>query len=231
MGKKIKKILKFVLWSFVILVASSVVIVALYSFVPPPVTPHMVLRSIGGLFDGKFVSIDKSWRSYDEVSPHLYRAVIAAEDGKFMRHNGIDWKAVDAAKRYNERYKGKKKRGASTITMQTAKNTFLPHWRNYVRKAAEVYFTYLIEAVWGKKRILEVYVNIVEWGEGVYGAEAAAQKHFGKSAANLTSREAALLAAVLPNPIRWSAGKPTAYIKKRATWVQGRMGGIAIPKK
>ncbi len=226
----IKKILKIILWSIVIFVAGSVVLVALYKFLPPPVTPHMVLRSIGGLFEGKFVPIDKSWRSYDEISPRLYRAVIAAEDGRFMRHNGIDWKAVEAAKAYNERQKGNKKRGASTISMQTAKNTFLPHWRNYIRKGVEVYLTYLIEAVWGKKRILEVYVNIVEWGDGVYGAEAASQKHFGKSAANLTSREAALLAAVLPNPIRWSAGKPTPYILKRANWVQKRMGGIAIPK-
>ncbi len=227
----LKKIFKIVLWSIVIFFAGSVVLVALYSFIPVPVTPHMLLRTAGGIFDGKFVGIDKDWVSYEEVSPHLFRAVIAAEDGRFMRHNGIDWKAVDAAKRYNERQKGKKKRGASTITMQTAKNAFLPHWRNYIRKGIEVYYTYLIEAVWGKKRILEVYVNIVEWGEGLYGAEAAAQKHFGKSAKDLTSREAALLAAVLPNPIRWTAGKPTPYIQKRASWVQGRMRGIAIPKK
>lgn len=226
----IKKFLKIIFWSIVTLMVGSVVLVAVYAVIPPPVTPHMIYKSIEGLTQGRFIGISKDWVSYDEVSPNLYRAIIAAEDRRFMTHNGVDWKAVDAAKAYNLRNKGRKKRGASTVTMQTAKNTFLPHARNYVRKAFEVYFTYLIEAVWGKKRILEVYVNIVEWGEGLYGAEAASQKFFGKPASKLTSREAALLASVLPNPIRWSPAAPTKYIEKRVAWIQGRMGGVAIPK-
>jgi monofunctional biosynthetic peptidoglycan transglycosylase len=125
--------------------------------------------------------------------------------------------------------KGKRLIGASTISMQTSKNVFLWPGRNYVRKALEAYFTVLIEAIWGKKRILEVYVNSIEWGNGIYGVEAASQEYFNKSAADLTKNEAALLAAVLPNPRKWSAGKPSPYIKKRARSIQGRMG-VAIPK-
>jgi monofunctional biosynthetic peptidoglycan transglycosylase len=147
-----------------------------------------------------------------------------------MSHDGFDMRALKAARRYNEIHKGKKKRGASTITMQTAKNTFLYHGRNYLRKGLEAYFTVLIEAVWGKKRILEVYANVIEWGYGIYGVNAAAQFYFGKDASSLTKNEAALLAAVVPNPRRWDAGHPTPYIQRRANWVMGRMNSVAIPK-
>lgn len=201
-----------------------------YKFFPVPLTPTMVLRVMEGAAEGRSVGIDKDWVSYDEISPNFFRAVISGEDGRFLRHNGIDWKAVDAAKKYNERNKGKKLRGASTITMQTAKNTFLWQGRNYIRKGLEVYFTYLIETVWGKKRILEVYANVVEMGDGVYGIEAASQKYFNKSAKELTKREAALIAAVLPNPRRWSPAAPTPYINKRAAFISGRMNSIALPK-
>lgn len=191
----------------------------------------MILRPIEGIFEGKAVGINKDWVDYDEISPHFFRAVISAEDAKFMRHDGFDRKAIEAARRYNEIHKGKKKRGASTISMQTAKNTFLWHGRNYVRKGLEAYFTVLIEAVWGKKRILEVYANVIEFGEGIYGVEAACQEFFGKPAANLTKRQAALLASVLPNPRRWSPAKPTPYINRRVNWIMGRMNSIALPKK
>lgn len=224
------KIFKLVAKCVIGFIVLSVVTVFAYKFIPPPITPPMVLRMLEGAFEGRFIGIDKSWRSYNDISPNLYRAVISAEDRKFMRHDGFDWDAIEAAKRYNEIHKGKKKRGASTITMQTAKNTFLWHGRNYVRKALEAYFTVLIEVVWGKKRILEVYVNVVEFGEGLYGAEAAAQKFFNKSAKDLTKRESALLAAVLPNPRRWSPAAPTAYINKRVNFISGRMGSIALPK-
>jgi len=222
---------KSLFYSGVLFLFLSVFTVVLYKFVPPPVTPHMIIRVFEGVIEGNLVWIDKDWVQYEEISPNVFRAVIGAEDARFMRHNGVDWRAVEDAKRYNERHKGRKKRGASTITMQTAKNTFLPHARNYVRKAVEVYFTYLIEYIWGKKRILEVYANVVEWGPGLYGVEAASQKFFNKSAVKLTKREAALLASVLPNPRRWSPDKPTQYIKRRVEWIMNRMNSVAIPKK
>lgn len=225
-----KKIMIFLAKAIAAFVIGSCLLVVAYKFINPPVTLLMLMRPLEGLTEGRAVGISKTWASWDEVSPNLFRACMSGEDARFLRHEGIDWKAVDAAKRYNAAHKGKKLRGASTITMQTAKNTFLWNGRNYVRKALEVYFTVLIEAVWGKKRILEVYVNVVEWGDGIYGAEAAAQKYFGKPAKNLTKREAALMAAVLPNPRRWSPAAPTKYINKRVAFIQGRMGGIALPK-
>lgn len=197
---------------------------------PPPVTPVMIIRVFEGFLDGKFVGISYVWKSYDEIAPSMFRAVISGEDARFMRHDGIDWKAVRTAQRYNELHVGKKLHGASTITMQTAKNAFLWHGRNYVRKGLEVYFTYLIEAIWGKKRILEVYVNIVEFGDGIYGVDAASREYFHKSAKDLTRRQAALLGAVLPNPRRWSPDAPTKYIEKRVKFIQGRMNSVPIPK-
>lgn len=210
-------------------VVFSVLLVAIYTVVHPPITPLMLIRPIEGIFSGKFVGINRDWKSYDEISPFVFRAVIGAEDGKFMKHDGFDWNAIKRARRVNAMRKGKRLIGASTISMQTSKNVFLWPGRNYVRKALEAYFTVLIEAIWGKKRILEVYVNSIEWGNGIYGVEAASQEYFNKSAADLTKNEAALLAAVLPNPRKWSAGKPSPYIKKRARSIQGRMG-VAIPK-
>lgn len=226
----LKKIFIFLITLVVSFVIFSCVLVVVYKYVPPPITPLMMIRPIEGIFSGKTVGIDKDWVSYDEISPNIFRAVIASEDKKFLRHDGFDWKAIENAKQYNERQKGKKLRGASTITMQTAKNAFLWQGRNYIRKGLEAYFTVLIEAVWGKKRILEVYVNVIEWGDGVYGVEAASQKYFNKSAKDLSKQEAALLAAVLPNPRRWSPAEPTPYIKKRANGIVGRMGAIALPK-
>jgi len=201
----------------------SIIWVLSYKIMPPPATPIMIIR----LFEGS-PGIKKQWKSYEDVSPNLFKAVIAAEDARFFEHNGIDWDAVEDAKKYNQRHKGKKKRGASTITMQTAKNAFLWHGRNYLRKGMEVYFTYLIEQVWGKKRILEIYVNIIEFGDGVYGVEAASQKYFGKSAEKLTKRQAALLASVLPNPRRWNPAKPTRYINSRASTIQARMNSVSL---
>lgn len=199
----------------------SVVLTAVYAWLPPPVTPLMVLR----LLDGNW--IHKDWESYDNISPHLARAIIAAEDAKFCSHRGFDWEAIEKAWERNRQ--GKRMRGGSTITNQTAKNVFLWPDRTYVRKAIEFYFSGLIELAWSKKRILEVYMNVVEFGPGIYGAEAAARAHFGKPASELTRREAALLAAVLPNPIRWSASKPTNYIRNRAGTIQARMNDIPDP--
>jgi monofunctional biosynthetic peptidoglycan transglycosylase len=199
----------------------SVMLTTIYAFVPPPVTPLMLLR----VLDGNW--IDKDWESYDNISPHLARAIIAAEDAKFCQHQGFDWEAIEKAWERNRQ--GKRVRGGSTISNQTAKNVFLWPDRTYIRKGVEFYFTGLIELMWTKKRILEVYMNVVEFGPGIYGAEAAAEAHFGKPAAELTRREAALLAAVLPNPIRWSASKPTNYIRGRAGTIQARMNDVPDP--
>jgi len=209
---------------------SSIAIVVLYKFVPPPITPIMIIRQFEGWFEGKNIGIRKQWVPFEKISKNVFRAVVSAEDAKFMFHKGFDWDAIQAARRYNELRKGRKLRGASTISMQTAKNAFLWHGRNYVRKALEAYFTVLIEYIWGKKRIIEVYVNIIEFGEGIYGVQSAAEVYFRKNASELTQREAALLAAVLPNPRRWSPVAPTPYIERRVAFIQGRMNSVVIPK-
>lgn len=219
-----KKIARLMLYAAFIFVISSISIVFINKYINPIISLHIIERAIEGN------GLDLSWRDYEEISPNFFRAVIAAEDARFFTHKGVDWRAVKDAQRYNKAKKGKKKRGASTITMQTAKNVYLNHSRTYVRKAFEVWFTYLTEIIWGKKRILEVYANIVETGPGIYGVEAASQKFFNKPAAKLSKREAALIAAVLPNPIRWSPAKPTAYINKRASKIQARMNSISLRK-
>lgn len=220
-----RRLMRLVGRAVALFIAISVALTALYRFVPPPITPLMVIR----LTDGNWIS--KDWTSYDDISPNLARAVIASEDSGFCTHWGFDFEAIQKALRHNE--KSRRLRGGSTISNQTAKNTFL--WpgdtalTRYARKAIEPYFTLLIELMWGKRRILEVYLNVVEWGPGVYGAEAAAQYHFHKPAATLTRHEAALLAAVLPNPIRFSAGKPSGYIQRRAGQIQARMNDVEDP--
>ena len=226
----IRKFFRLIFKFFVVLVIFSAVLTAVYAYVGPPLTPLMVIRMVEAWTEGRHVGIDKEWVTYDEVSPHVFKAIMSAEDARFLSHKGFDWKAIEAAQKRNERARGKKLYGASTISMQTAKNVFLFPARSYIRKGLEAYFTVLIEAVWGKKRILEVYVNVVEWGEGVYGVEAASQKYFGKPASALTAREAALMAAVLPNPRRWTPSAPTAYIKKRSSFIQARMPSIRLPK-
>jgi len=169
----------------------------------------------------------------EDISPSLPLAVIAAEDQKFTDHFGFDMQAIEKAQQYNERKKGKHIRGASTITQQTAKNVFLwqgTGWTRYVRKGFEVYFTFLLEVFWSKERIMQVYLNVAEWGDGIYGAEAAAEKYFGKSAKKLSNAESALMAAVLPNPRKWSPAQPTAYIWKRQSWILTNMYRIEKPE-
>ncbi len=197
-------------------IIGSIALVLLYRFIDPPVTPLMLIRPLEGLGEGRFVGVSKEWIAYDEIDPNLLKSVIAAEDARFFSHGGIDWDAVESAREYNRKHAGEKIRGASTITMQCARNVFLWQGRNYLRKVLEAYFTYLIEFLWGKERILEVYVNVIEWGDGIYGVDQAAQTYFNSSATELTERQAALLSAVLPNPRRWSPATPTKYIEKRA---------------
>lgn len=172
--------------------------------------------------------IDKEWKSLDEISPNLPLAVITAEDQKFEDHLGFDLEAIEKAVKYNEKHKGKKVKGASTISQQTAKNVFLWPGRSWVRKGLEVYFTFLIELCWSKERIMEVYLNVIEMGPGVYGAEAAAIYYFHKPAAKLSRSESAAIAAILPNPLRWSASKPTRYIERKKSWILRHMKYIDL---
>lgn len=226
MKKLINLLFSTILWVFV----ASVFYVVILKYVNPPITPIIAIRAFENITEAELTGIHKKWVSYQEVNPYMYQAIIGAEDARFKSHSGIDWRAVRDAQNYNKRNAGKKKRGASTVTMQTAKNTFLNHSRNFIRKGFEAYFTYMIEAIWGKKRIVEMYVNVVEFGDGIYGVEAGSRKFFNKSALELTRREAALMAAVLPNPRRWSPAKPTSYINKRVNWIMARMGPALLPK-
>lgn len=193
----------------------SMALVVIYGLLPPPITPLMVIR----LFEGEGLS--KDWTSYDEVSPQVFKAVIAGEDARFCEHFGFDVQAILNALKHNK--KGRRVHGASTITQQTAKNLFLWPGRDFVRKGFEAYFTVLLELFWDKRRILEVYVNVVEFGHGIYGVEAASQAYFKKPAKDLSAREAALLAAVLPNPRNWSAARPSGFVARRAGTIMARM--------
>jgi monofunctional biosynthetic peptidoglycan transglycosylase len=185
---------------------------------PPPVTFLMVSRS----FEGEGLSY--RWRSLDDISPRLVEAVIASEDATFCDHHGFDMKAIEKALKANER--GGRIRGGSTISQQTAKNVFLWPGRDWIRKGLEAGYTVLIETLWGKRRVMEVYLNVAEWAPGVYGAEAAARHWFDKSAADLSPREAARLAAILPSPRRYNASAPGPYVRRRASRVQAAMGTV-----
>lgn len=218
--------LKTVKW-FLIL---SVGLTIFYRFVPVPYTPLMFWRSIGSVFtEEKFVGIEKKWVPIEQISKSMQQSVIKAEDYKFYQHNGFDFEAIEKAIQYNKTHK--KKKGASTISQQTAKNVFLWPSRSWLRKGLEAYFTVLIETLWPKERILEVYLNVIEQGKGVYGVEASAQKFFKKPAAKLNSSQAALMAAVLPNPIRFRIDKPSRYISRRQRRIMGtRLPVAAIAK-
>ena len=215
LGRIVARFFRILLRLAATFIIGSVALVLLYRFIDPPVTPLMLIRPLEGLGQGRIVGISKDWISIDEVDPVLLRSVIAAEDARFMTHGGIDWEAVEEARIYNEKHQGEKVRGASTITMQCARNVFLWQGRNYLRKGLEAWFPYLIEFLWGKERILEVYINVIEWGDGIYGVNQASLEYFGTPAGELTERQAALLASVLPNPRRWSPAEPTPWIEKR----------------
>ncbi len=192
----------------IVLFVGPVIVVAVYRFVPPPVTFLMVQR----MFEGH--GLDHRWVPLEKISPNLVRAVIAAEDARFCEHRGFDVAAIEKAMAANA--KGKKLRGGSTISQQTAKNVFLWPGRDWVRKGLETWFTVLIEIGWGKERIMEVYLNSIEFGPGIYGAEAASQRLFKVPARKLTPTQAARMAAILPKPLGWKAASPGPYIKRRA---------------
>lgn len=226
MKKIILLAFRFFKYFIIIYFASSIFFVILYKYVNPPVTPLMVIRLVQQTWSGQAVKLKKSWVSIDQISPDLPLAVVATEDNLFMEHSGFDFESIEKAREYNQKKQGKKVRGASTISQQTAKNVFLWPQRSWVRKGLEAYFTVLMETVWGKKRIMEVYLNVIETGKGIYGVEAASQQYFGKSALKLSRGEAALITAVLPNPLKWSPASPTPYIRGRQQWILWNMGNI-----
>ncbi|HEY1025603.1 MAG TPA: monofunctional biosynthetic peptidoglycan transglycosylase [Sphingobacteriaceae bacterium] len=211
---------KGILWFFGI----TVLWVAVYRFVNPPVTWLMVQRGFEQKADDKSWKIEKEWRDLDEISSNLKRAALAGEDAAFETHRGFDVKAIQAA--YEANQAGGKIRGGSTISQQTAKNVFLWPGRSWVRKGFEAYFTALIELLWGKERILEVYLNVIETGDGIYGVEAACRQYFNKSSERLSKAQAALLVAVLPNPLRWTPARPTRYINHRQYLIMRNMRRI-----
>lgn len=207
---------KLILW----FLGLSILSVVIFKFVPVPFTPLMLSRTIDHVVAGEPMKLSHDWEPIENISKNLQKAVIASEDGNFLEHNGFDFEAIQKA--YKNNQKGKKIKGGSTISQQVAKNVFLWQGRSYVRKAIEAYFTVLIEAIWSKERIMEVYLNSIEMGNDVYGAEAAAQHWYKKSAANLTVNEAAGIAAILPNPRKFKAKNSSSYIERR----KGRIAKI-----
>lgn len=206
------------------LFASSILAVVAYKFVPVYYTPLMFVRLFDQFQEGKTLKLEHKWVPISQIAQPLVQAVVASEDNLFLDHNGFDIDQIQKAR--EEAEKGKRVRGASTISQQTAKNVFLWQGKSYFRKALEAYFTLLIEWVWGKERIMEVYLNSIEMGDGIYGAEAVAKAHFNKPAYKLTSGEAALIAASLPNPIRFNSGKPSPYMLKRQGKILSLMGKL-----
>jgi monofunctional glycosyltransferase len=223
MFKKIKRIIwKTFLWFNII----SLFLVLLFKFVPVPFTPLMAIRAIEQKMDGKEMRSSHDWVPIEEISPNLQKAVIASEDGNFLTHSGFDFKAIQKA--YEGNQKGKKVKGGSTISQQTAKNVFLWQGRSYFRKGLEAYYTVLIELFWSKERIMEVYLNSIEMGEGVYGAQAAAKHWYHKDAKNLTRIEAAGIAAILPNPRKFKPVNSSNYINKRKAKISKYIGYISL---
>lgn len=209
----LKKILKWVKRIIIFLFLFTILQVVVFKFVPVYYTPLMIGNNIEQLLTGKSVVCKHKWVPLDKISVKLPLAVIASEDNLFQDHSGFDFNQIQKA--MEEADRGRRQRGASTISQQTAKNVFLWSGRSYVRKGLEVYYTFLIELIWGKERIMEVYLNSIEMGENIYGAEAVAQAHFKKTAKNLSAGDCALIAATLPNPIRFNSARPSAYVRQR----------------
>ncbi|HPM89970.1 MAG TPA: monofunctional biosynthetic peptidoglycan transglycosylase [Tenuifilaceae bacterium] len=201
---------RLVLYAIATFFITTVISVIAFSFINPNLTMLMVAKRVQPLNDGGSNRINHKWVSIDKISPQLVLAVCAAEDNKFMEHNGFDWESIQKAKEHNK--KGKRLRGASTITQQTVKNVFLWPRRSWVRKGFEAYFTFLVEVFWSKERIMEVYLNVAELGRGIYGVESASECYYGKPASKISTYEAAMLATVLPNPAKRNPAKPSSYM-------------------
>ena len=212
-------------WFFktvIVFFITSILAVIAFKWIPVPFTPLMLIRNVEQWTESKSATFTHKWVAMSEISPNLAKAVVVSEDQKFLQHSGFDVEAIEKA--YEGNKKGKKIKGGSTITQQTAKNVFLWPQRSYVRKGFEVYFTFLIEVFWSKERILEVYLNSIEMGDGVYGAEAASQHWFRKSAKKLSTYEAASIAAILPNPRKYKAVRSSNYVDRRKNWIVRQMG-------
>ena len=220
----LKRVQKWVQWLVVLFFATSIGAVVVYRWLPVPVTPLMVIRCAQQVKAGESLRLRHHWVPLEEMSIYMPVAVMASEDQRFMEHHGFDFDAIGKA--IEENRKGKRQRGASTISQQTAKNVFLWPGHSWVRKGLEAYFTFLIEVFWSKQHIMEVYLNSIEMGDGIYGAEAVAQWHFGCTAAQLTRPQCALIAATLPNPLRFSSKNPSGYMLKRQTWIMRQMKNI-----
>jgi len=222
MKKLLRKILIFFMKLILLLIIVSVAWVTLYKFLNPPITPLMLIRFFEE--DSGQRLINTQWKKYDDISNNMKIAVIASEDQTFPFNDGFDFHAIEEA--IDDRLEGSRLRGASTITQQTAKNVFLWPERSWIRKGIEAYFTVLIEKIWGKKRILEVYLNVIETGNGIYGVDEAAQVYFGRSAKNLDMVDAALIAAVLPDPRVMSPVKPSEYVLRREQWIREQISNL-----
>lgn len=230
--KYFKNILKWARWTMTILFVSSILAVVFYRFFPVYATPLMFIRCYEQLKAGESPTWHHQWVPLDEMSIYMPVAVIASEDQHFMEHHGFDYKAIKKAVKINAANGQKIVRGGSTISQQTAKNLFLWPSRSWLRKGLEAYFTFLIETMWSKHRIMEAYLNSIEMGDGIYGVEAVAEQHFNTDAAHLSRANCAIIAATLPNPRRFSSAYPSAYILKRQRQIELQMKHIPVfPKE
>lgn len=205
----------------VLLALVAIGLVFAFKAINPPLTPLMILRTSGHVMEGRIPRLEREWTPLSAVPRCVVHAVLGAEDQNFFKHSGFDVQAIERA--YQENEHGDRLVGGSTISQQTAKNVFLWPQRSWLRKGLEAFLTVLIELFWSKERILEIYLNVAEWGPGVYGVAAAARYHFHKPLQALTRAEAALLAAVLPNPLRWNPAQPTTFLEKRREWILAQM--------
>ena len=227
-GRRISNFFKWILKLAILFFVISVLLVFAMRWINPITSSIMIQRQISGLFDGEFELVKYHWVSYDDVSKYMPIAIVAAEDQNFPNHFGFDFKQIEKALKENKR--GRRVRGASTITQQVAKNLFLWEGKSFVRKGVEAYFTLLIELLWDKERILEVHMNIAEMGDKIFGVGTASVAYFKIPAAKLSIRQAALLAAVLPNPKKYSAVKPTGYVRGRQNWIVRQINSLGGPE-
>lgn len=229
MGKFFSKVGNFIKWMLIVMLAGSILLVVLFRFFPVFTSPLMFIRAYEQVSRGEQIRWHHEWVPLDSISPDLPLAVMSCEDQNFLNHNGFDWEAIQ--KVIQEREEGERFRGGSTISQQTAKNVFLFPTAStgklaWFRKGVEAYYTLLIEFIWGKQRIMEVYLNTIEMGDGIYGAQAVAQEHFGCDAKDLTRNQCAMIAVTLPNPLRMNSAAPTNYMYKRQSWCLRQMKWI-----
>ncbi len=226
----LEKLLRIVRWILVGFFVSTILAVVCLRFIPVFITPLMVIRCVEQVDGGESIKMHHHWVPMEEISRHMPVAVMASEDQRFLKHHGFDYNAIEKAAIHN--MKGGKRHGASTISQQTAKNVFLWPGRSWIRKGFEVYFTFLIEMMWSKQRIMEVYLNSIEMGDGIYGVDAVAEYHFNTTASQLSRSQCALIAATLPNPRRFNSAAPGEYMRKRQRQIEHEMRFIpSFPKE